>query len=79
MKKGYFDEVAPQWDKMRQVFFSEAVREKAISLIRAQPGKITADIGAGTGFITEGLLKKGLKVIVVDRSESMIAEMKKKA
>jgi ubiquinone/menaquinone biosynthesis C-methylase UbiE len=78
VNKGYFDEVAPQWDKMRQAFFSQGVRGKAISLIRAQPGKIAADIGAGTGFITEGLLEKGLKVIVVDQSRSMIAEMKKK-
>ena len=43
-----------------------------------QKGKIAADIGAGTGFITEGLIRKGLKVIAVDQSEMILAEMKKK-
>ena len=27
--KEYFGQVAPQWDAMRQEFFSEGVREKA--------------------------------------------------
>lgn len=74
----YFDEVAPQWDKMRETFFSEAVREKAISIANVQPGKLAADIGAGTGFITEGLVQKGLKVIAIDQSEAMLADVKRK-
>ncbi len=76
--KQYFDEVASQWDVMRQSFFSEAVREKAISAAKAKAGKAAADIGAGTGFITEGLVQKGLKVIAVDQSEEMLKEMKNK-
>jgi ubiquinone/menaquinone biosynthesis C-methylase UbiE len=76
--KRYFNEVAPLWDKMRGEFFSERVREKAIFLANVQPGKIAVDIGAGTGFITEGLFKKGLKVIAIDQSEAMIREMKKR-
>jgi ubiquinone/menaquinone biosynthesis C-methylase UbiE len=76
--KQYFDKVAPLWDKLREGFFSERVREKAILLANVQPGKIAVDIGAGTGFITEELLKKGLKVIAIDQSEAMIREMKKR-
>jgi ubiquinone/menaquinone biosynthesis C-methylase UbiE len=76
--KRYFNEVAPQWDKMRETFFSDALREKAISMANVEPGRVAADIGAGTGFITEGLIKKGLKVIAIDQSESMFREMKKK-
>jgi len=76
--KQYFDKVAPLWDKMRRGFFPERVREKAILLANVQPGKIAVDIGAGTGFITEELLKKGLKVIAIDQSEAMIREMKKR-
>jgi len=30
--KEYFDQVATQWDTMRQSFFSEAVREKALQV-----------------------------------------------
>jgi len=76
--KEYFDEVAQQWDNMREVFFSEAVREKAMSVAAVQPGRLAADIGAGSGFVTEGLIQKGLKVIAVDQSEAMLAEMRNK-
>jgi len=76
--KKYFDEVAPQWDNMQQSFFSETVRDKAFSVAGVQKGKIAADIGAGSGFISEGLIHKGLKVIAVDQSEAMLAEMRKK-
>jgi len=76
--KKYFDEVAHQWEKMRESFFSEAVRNKAFSIAAVQEGKIAADIGAGTGFVTEGLIQKGLQVIAVDQSEAMMEEMRKK-
>ncbi len=76
--KEYFDEVANQWDRMRESFFSEVVRDKAFSIARVQTGKIAADIGAGTGFITEGLIRKGLRVIAVDQSEAMLLEMRRK-
>lgn len=78
MSKKYFDKVANQWDTMREVFFSEAVREKAFAVARIEPGKVAADIGAGTGFMTEGLVKRGLRVIAVDQSEAMLEEMAKK-
>lgn len=76
--KEYFDEVAKKWDKMREGFFSEAVREKALAIAGIQPGKLAADIGAGTGFITEGLIQKGLKVFAIDQSEDMLIEMRRK-
>jgi ubiquinone/menaquinone biosynthesis C-methylase UbiE len=72
----YFDTVAPQWDNLRKGFFSEAVREKAFAVAGVEPGRLAADIGAGAGFVTEGLLKRGLRVVAVDRSEAMLAEMK---
>ncbi|MFX1519755.1 MAG: class I SAM-dependent methyltransferase [Promethearchaeota archaeon] len=74
--KKYFDEVASQWDKMQESFFSEAVREKAYSVVNLQQGELAADIGAGTGFITEGLIQRGLNVIAVDQSEVMLQELK---
>ncbi len=76
--KEYFETVANRWDDMRQSFFSETVREKAYAVANLQPGKTAADIGAGTGFITEGLLQKDLTVIAVDQSESMLKELNKK-
>ncbi|GIW53358.1 MAG: hypothetical protein KatS3mg081_2713 [Gemmatimonadales bacterium] len=76
--KQYFDEVAGRWDQLRAGFFSEAVRDRALRLAGLQRGKIAADLGAGTGFITEGLVREGLRVIAVDQSEAMLAEMRKK-
>jgi ubiquinone/menaquinone biosynthesis C-methylase UbiE len=76
--RNYFDEVAPQWDKLRESFFSSAVRDKALSFANVHQGQIAADIGCGTGFVTEGLIQRGLRVIAVDSSEIMLSEMKRK-
>lgn len=76
--KKYFEKVADQWDQMRRSFFSDNVREKALAAANVTTGQLAADIGAGTGFITEALVHKGLKVIAVDQSEAMLEEMKKK-
>ncbi|HMF56026.1 MAG TPA: class I SAM-dependent methyltransferase [Pyrinomonadaceae bacterium] len=76
--KEFFDEVANDWDEMREQFFSERVREKAFAVADVQPETVAADIGAGTGFITEGLARRGVRVVAVDQSEEMLATMKKK-
>ena len=76
--KPYFDEIARQWDQMRDGFFSEAIREEALAVAGVQRGMVAADLGAGTGFITEGLVRAGLQVIAVDESEAMLETMRKK-
>jgi ubiquinone/menaquinone biosynthesis C-methylase UbiE len=76
--KRFFNQVAGEWDEMRARFYSENVREKAFDMARVQPGQLAADLGAGTGFMTEGLLRRGLKVIAVDQSEPMLGKMKSK-
>ncbi len=78
MSKQYFDHIANEWDNIRQSFFSETIRESALSLACVKPGKVAADIGAGTGFITEALIRAGLKVVAVDQSEAMLSIMKDK-
>ena len=74
----YFERVADRWDEMRSGFFSEKVRETAYKTADIQSGKQAADIGAGTGFVTDGLLRQGLEVIAVDQSEAMLEALKKK-
>lgn len=76
--KQYFDEVANQWDTMRSSFFSEEIREKAYNKAGVVAGNTAADIGAGTGFVTEGLALKGAKVIAVDQSQAMLDTMRQK-
>jgi len=75
--KAYFDEVAGDWSNMRKAFFSDAIRDKAFAVARLEAGKTAADIGAGTGFISRGLVAAGMNVIAVDQSAAMLAELKK--
>ena len=76
--KEYFNQVASQWDRMRESFFPEEIREKALAIAGVQGGQSAADIGAGSGFITEGLLVKGLEVVAIDQSAAMLEEMQSK-
>ena len=76
----YFATVAGDWDAMRAGFFSEAVREAALAIAGVRPGRakglIAADLGAGTGFVTEALLAAGLGVFAVDQSPDMLAQLR---
>lgn len=73
--KEYFDNIASDWDNVRTDFFSEAVREKAYCVAQIKAGMTAADIGAGTGFITSGLIAKDLNVIAVDQSNKMLEQL----
>jgi ubiquinone/menaquinone biosynthesis C-methylase UbiE len=75
---GYFNEVAEQWDKMRQGFFPETVRDSILAAACAKPGMKAADIGAGTGFVAEGLIRRGVQVVAVDFAHEMIRQMERK-
>ena len=74
----YFETVAPHWDVMRRGFFSTRIRDFAIGVAGVTPGYLAADIGAGSGFMTEGLVRAGARVIAVDPSRNMLAELQRK-
>ena len=76
--QAYFEAVAPDWDVMRRGFFSDRIRDFAIGVAAVRNGYLAADIGAGTGFMTEGLVQAGARVIAVDPSGSMLSELKRK-
>ena len=61
-----------------EAFLLERVRDEAITQLKTVGGKIAADIGAGTGFMSEGLLDAELRVIAVDSSPEMVEIMKEK-
>jgi ubiquinone/menaquinone biosynthesis C-methylase UbiE len=63
---------------MRECFFTEKVREAACTIAEVQSGKSAADIGAGTGFLTEELLSRDLRVVAVDQSSEMLDLMQRK-
>lgn len=76
--KSYFEDISGDWDQMREGFFSKKVRETACTIAQVQPGQFAADIGAGTGFLTEELLSRDLRVVAVDQSSTMLELMQRK-
>jgi ubiquinone/menaquinone biosynthesis C-methylase UbiE len=74
----YFDAVASDWDALRRGFFSERVREAALDALAPARGERAADVGAGTGFVTEALLGRGVAVIAVDESPRMLEVLRNK-
>jgi ubiquinone/menaquinone biosynthesis C-methylase UbiE len=71
----YFDQVATQWDEMRQRFFGDGVRRAAVESAAVSPGMVVADVGTGTGFLAEAALDAGARVIGIDISEGMLAQV----
>jgi ubiquinone/menaquinone biosynthesis C-methylase UbiE len=76
--KEYFDQIGAGWDEFREGLFPGSVRERALDEAGVQAGEIAADIGAGTGFLTEALVARGLKVVAVDQSEVMLEALSRK-
>ncbi len=76
--KKYFNDVAYKWDTMRKEFFPDSIRLKAMEIAEVKKGEKAADFGAGTGFISEILLKKDLDVVAIDQSKEMISVLKNK-
>ncbi len=74
----YFDDVAENWDAMRESFFPDEVRDVALATAGVRAGEVAGDVGAGSGFITQALLRAGASVIAVDPSEAMLEVMKQK-
>jgi ubiquinone/menaquinone biosynthesis C-methylase UbiE len=76
--RSYFEQIGAGWDGLQRGFFSDAVRDAALAAARPTAGSTAADLGAGTGFLTEGLLARGVRVIAVDQSPAMLAALRKK-
>ncbi len=72
----YFNTVANQWDEMSRTFFGEGVREAVVCAADIAAGSIVADVGTGTGFLAEGALAAGARVIGIDSSDGMLAQVR---
>ncbi len=70
----YFDQISTKWDTLRQGFYSEEVRDAILAAALISPADTVLDVGAGTGFLTEGAAKLARKVIALDLSQSMTGE-----
>lgn len=76
--KEYFDEVSGRWDVLRKGFYGDEVRDAVLIAARLLPESTVLDVGAGTGFLTEGAAKIAGKVIALDFSEPMMSEARAK-
>ncbi len=70
--ESYFKKVATEWDEMRESYFTEAVRESAISMAELKPGSVVADVGTGTGFMLAGLSPIVVTAYGFDSSPEML-------
>ena len=76
--KEYFEEVSARWDVLRKRFYGDEVRDAVLTAARLLPENTVLDVGAGTGFLTEGAAKIVRKVIALDFSEPMMSEARAK-
>jgi ubiquinone/menaquinone biosynthesis C-methylase UbiE len=76
--KQYFDTIGSDWDRLQESFYSDRVRERALTEAGVLPGCEAADVGAGTGFITQGLIQRRVRVIAVDQSRAMLDALRRK-
>ncbi len=68
----YFSQVAGQWDEIRSGYFTEHMRDAAISKARISPDSVVPDVGTGTGFVAAGLATKTAKVYCFDVNLGML-------
>lgn len=69
----YFRRVAEDWDTLQKGYFTEGVREAAIAGAGLSAQMVVADVGAGTGYLTAGLVPFVARVHAIDGSPEMLA------
>ena len=74
----YFEVVSGRWDVLRKSFYGDEVRDAVLKAADIQTNDTVLDVGAGTGFLTEGAAKIARKVIALDFSEAMTKESRAK-
>jgi len=74
----YFDALGGEWDRLRENFYPDEVRDRAIEVAGVGPDRVAVDLGAGTGFLTRGLVERGLRVIAVDSSQVMLDALRER-
>lgn len=70
----YFENIAQNWNHMREDYFDEALKEIVIPKTKIR-GSVVADLGAGTGFLSLALADTAALVFAVDQSKNMLSEL----
>ena len=76
--ENYFEVVSGRWDVLRKNFYGDEVRDAVLNAAKIQPDDTVLDVGAGTGFLTEGASKIAHNVVALDFSEAMMGEARTK-
>ncbi|MGG7079646.1 class I SAM-dependent methyltransferase [Clostridium sardiniense] len=74
----YFNSIAKEWNKIRVDYFKDELREIAVNSVDIK-GKVIADLGAGTGFISLRVGEEANLVFPIDSSKNMLKELHKSA
>ena len=76
--KQYFDSISSQWDVVRSKMFSDSIRDRLFDLISIEKTDKVADIGIGTGYLSEILAPHAETVFGIDYSKNMLLEAAEK-
>lgn len=73
----FFDRVAGEWDKIAVDFESGQARQRAAAALLPRES-VVADLGCGTGWFARALAPLCDRIVLVDRSQAMLDEARKK-
>lgn len=76
--RAYFDRVAAEWDRMRQDYFPEQVREEVLRRAGPSPQMSVADVGCGTGFLAAAFAPLVAEVHCIDASAAMLSQARQR-
>lgn len=74
----FFDRVAGEYDKLAVRFASGQARQRTAAHLTAARGLTVADLGCGTGYMTQPLVGLVERVLCVDRSEAMLEQARER-
>jgi MPBQ/MSBQ methyltransferase len=77
----FYSVVAQGYDGwINPLFWTENMREQALSIAQLAPGQDVVDVGAGTGFTTTGIVARADagRVVMVDQSPHQLAKARRK-
>lgn len=74
----FFDRVAGDYDKIAVRFATGQARQRTTAQALAPRGLVVADLGCGTGYMTQPLVGLVERVICIDRSEAMLSQARER-
>lgn len=77
--RDFFNQVAPEWEKISSNYYDESIKNKIIELNVLRKDMTVVDLGAGDGYLSRGIAHLVRKVIAVDISKEMLSQLERKA